>query len=241
VAQFSPSLIGDFAIWYLCFLISITFHEYAHALSAFRGGDKTAYHGGQLTLDPTPHIRRAPFGMVLVPVLTFFSSGWMMGWASTPYDPSWGRRYPKRQALMSLAGPSANFALALISLIAIRLLLASEVFVPPAALNFSHLVSAPPSDAPGSFLNALGMFLSITLNLNLLLGLFNMIPLPPLDGAGIVEGVAPNSAGRFYAMLSSNSMAQIVGLIVAWKIFGFIAGPAFSLVIKLVHPDLTYT
>ena len=241
MAHLSPSLIGDFAIWYLSFLISITFHEYAHAFSAFRGGDKTAYHGGQLTLDPTPHIRRAPFGMVIVPIFTFFSSGWMMGWASTPYDPSWGRRFPKRQALMSLAGPSANFALAFISLIVIRLLLASGVFVPPAALNFSHLVSTPHGDAPGSLFNALGMFLSIMLNLNLLLGLFNLIPLPPLDGAGIVEGFAPNSAGRFYAMLSSNSMTQIIGLIIAWKIFGFIAGPAFSLVIKLVHPDLSYT
>ncbi|MBN1655245.1 MAG: site-2 protease family protein [Deltaproteobacteria bacterium] len=241
MTHFSPSQLGDFAIWYLGFLISITFHEYAHALSAFRGGDRTAYHGGQLTLDPTPHIRRAPFGMVLIPVLTFFSSGWMMGWASTPYDPSWGRRYPKRQALMSLAGPLSNFALAFVALVILRVLLASGVFVPPAALSFSHLVSAPDSDSPGSILAALGMFLSIMLNLNILLGLFNLIPLPPLDGAGVVEGFGPKAVVRFYEMLANNSMAQIIGLLVAWKIFSYISGPAFSLVIKLVYPDLTYT
>jgi Zn-dependent protease len=241
VTHFSPSVIGDFAIWYLGFLISVTFHEYAHAFVAFRGGDKTAYRGGQLTLDPTPHIRRAPFGMVLIPILTFFTSGWMMGWASTPYDPRWGRRYPKRQALMALAGPLSNFTLAVIALIAIRMLLASGVFIAPASLNFSHLVTVPKSDSPGSILNALSMFLSIMLNLNVLLGLFNLIPLPPLDGAGIVEGFAPKVAGRFYEMFSNNSTAQLVGLLLAWKLFGLISGPAFSLVIRLVHPDLTYS
>ncbi len=241
MTQSPAALIGDFAIWYLAFLVSLTLHEYGHALAAYRGGDKTAYHGGQLTLDPLPHIRRSPFGMVLVPVLTFFYSGWMMGWASAPYDPVWASRNPGRAALMSAAGPIANFTLALLSLIAIRMLLSAGVFVPPQALNFSHLVGLPAGHEPGSPLRALAMLLSVMLNLNVLLGLFNLIPLPPLDGAGIVEGAAPSRARRFYAMLSGSPMAQIFGLLIAWKVFSLISGPAFSLIVKLVHPDIAYS
>ena len=70
------------AIWYLVFLFSTTCHEAAHALVAKLGGDTTAAEGGQVTLNPIPHIRRSPFGMVVVPILSFLVGGWMIGWAS---------------------------------------------------------------------------------------------------------------------------------------------------------------
>ena len=92
--------------WYLVFLYSTTLHEAAHAWAALKLGDDTAYQGGQVTLDPTPHIRREPIGMVVVPLLSFLFGGWMIGWASTPYDPDWAMRYPRRSAWMSLAGPA---------------------------------------------------------------------------------------------------------------------------------------
>ena len=109
-------------MWYFAFLFSTVCHEAAHAWAALRGGDKTAYHGGQVSLDPIPHIRREPFGMILMPWLSFFLNGgqFMMGWASAPYDPYWARQYPKRAAWMSLAGPAANFALAIVSGLTIR-------------------------------------------------------------------------------------------------------------------------
>ena len=84
----------------------------------------------------------------------------------------------------------------------------------------------------------LAVLLSVAVNLNVLLGLFNLIPLPPLDGAGIVQGLLPGPGGRLYALLRSNAMLSLVGLLAAWKVFGYIAQPAFSLVITLVHPDL---
>src|SRR4051812_6354787 len=87
-------------IWYVIFLLSLTIHEAAHALVALWGGDDTAYRGGQVTLNPWPHIRREPMGMVFMPLLTYFVSGWMIGWASAPYNPIWGMRYPRRQAAM---------------------------------------------------------------------------------------------------------------------------------------------
>src|ERR1043166_7619088 len=95
--------LADGLVWYLVFLFSTCFHEAAHAWTAHRLGDDTAYRGGQVTLDPTPHIRREPFGMVLVPLLSYFFGGWMIGWASAPYDPQWASRYPKRSGLMALA------------------------------------------------------------------------------------------------------------------------------------------
>src|SRR5579863_4630297 len=85
-------------IWYIVFLFSTTCHEGAHALIARIGGDPTAFHGGQVTLNPWPHIRREPFGLVVVPVLSYLVAHWMIGWASAPYDPEWQQRYPRRNA-----------------------------------------------------------------------------------------------------------------------------------------------
>ena len=95
-------------IWYAALIFSLTFHEAAHALAAKRGGDPTAYLGGQVSLDPTPHIRREQLGTVVVPILSYAMAGWMIGWASTPYDRRWAERYPRRAAWMSLAGPGAR-------------------------------------------------------------------------------------------------------------------------------------
>jgi len=69
--------------WYVVLLVSLSFHEAAHGFAAMKLGDTTAYHGGQVTLDPIPHIRREPFGMVVFPILSFLLAGWMIGWAST--------------------------------------------------------------------------------------------------------------------------------------------------------------
>src|SRR5215212_946609 len=121
----------DFALgvlWYVVFLLSTTCHEAAHALISHRGGDPTAAHGGQVSLNPLPHIRREPFGMVLFPWLSFFAGGWMMGWASAPYDPRWAYQYPRRSGAMALAGPAANFALALLAGVLIRIGMAAGFF-----------------------------------------------------------------------------------------------------------------
>ena len=64
-------------VWYVCFIFSLTCHEAAHALAARLGGDLTASNAGQVTLNPAPHVRREPFGTILIPVLSFMFSGWM--------------------------------------------------------------------------------------------------------------------------------------------------------------------
>jgi len=89
----SPDFIAIGMIWYIVFLFSTTCHEGAHSLVARIGGDPTAFHGGQASLNPIPHIRRAPFGMVVVPILTYIlPPHWMFGWASAP-----GRGRPMRR------------------------------------------------------------------------------------------------------------------------------------------------
>jgi Zn-dependent protease len=241
VSGFDSSLVGEFAIWYVVFLFSLTLHEGAHALVAYMGGDETAYRGGQVTVNPIPHIQREPFGTVLVPVLSFFYAGWMMGWASTPFDPAWGRRHPRRQALMSLAGPAANFLVALAAFVVVKVLLAQGLLAAPERAGFSRLVVATAGTAPDSWLIPLAMLLSVAVNLNVLLGLFNLIPLPPLDGAGVVEGTLPRVAESVYGALRTNPMLSIVSLLAAWKIFGMLAGPAFGAVLALVHPGEFYT
>lgn len=226
---------AQFAIWYLVFLFSTTLHEASHAWVAYRGGDDTAAHSGHLTLDPIVHIRRSPFGMVLIPLVTFVQMGFLMGWASVPFNTRWGKKYPRRQAAMSLAGPMANFALALVGLVGVQVCVGAGIVEVPDVIRFSQLV-VPVADAgSGSMVGALALGLSVLINLNVLLGVFNLLPLPPLDGAGVLEGFFPDSMGKLYDSIRSAPMMQIVTLVIAWQIMPYLVGPAFSLVAQLVR------
>jgi Zn-dependent protease len=223
-------------LWFLAFLFSTTVHEAMHALAALRGGDPTAYHGGQVSLSPIPHIRREPIGMLVVPLLTALSQGWAIGWASTPYDPRWAAHYPKRAALMAAAGPAGNLAIALVALVLIKIGLATGWFVAPDSVSFEHLVGA--ADSGRSFVAEL---LSIFLTLNVLLCAFNLIPLPPLDGASVIGLFLPESLAYRLRQLSHTPMFQMMGLLVAWRVFPLIVGPLFELILKAVHPSLGYS
>lgn len=225
--------LAAFGIWYIVFLFSTVAHEAAHGLAAHLGGDPTAYDGGQVTLDPVGHVKRSPFGMVLIPIMSYFQTGWMMGWASVPFDSAWGKRHPRRQALMSLAGPGANFALALVGIIVMKVLLAAHVFEIPYQFSFDQLVREAGEPQAGSLVNGLAMALSVLVNLNVLLGFFNLIPIPPLDGAGVVEGLFPNSIGKLYDKMREVPILQFVGLLVAWNVFPAVTFLSFAL--YLVH------
>jgi Zn-dependent protease len=230
-----PQSLATGFLWFVAFLFSTTVHEAMHALAALRGGDPTAYHGGQVSLSPIPHIRREPIGMLFVPLFTALTQGWAIGWASTPYDPRWAAHYPKRAAVMAAAGPAGNLAIAIVALVLIKIGLATGWFIPPDRVTFEHLVAAP--DSGGTFI---GELLSIFLTLNVLLCAFNLIPLPPLDGASVIGLFVPESAAYRFREISRTPMFQLLGLIMAWKIFPFIVGPLFGLILKAVHPSLGY-
>ncbi len=194
-----------------------------------------------MTLNPWPHIKREPIGTVVVPLLTFFTSGWMMGWASTPFDPGWGSRHPKRLAAMSAAGPAGNLLIAMLSFAAIRMLLEHGVFVPPQQINFSRLAEPAAGTPEGSILHAVALLLSVALNLNVLLFLFNLLPLPPLDGSGIVQGLLPGTLGGLIESLRRNPVMSLVGLMIAWQVFDVVYHPAFGVLLRLLHPDVAYS
>ncbi len=221
--------------WYLVFVFSTTLHEAAHAWAGLKLGDDTAHRGGQVTLDPTPHIRREPFGMVVVPIVSYLLGGWMIGWASAPYDPVWAMRNPQKSALVSLAGPAANFLLLLLTAILIRGGMACGFFEPPASINFSHVTDAV---SPNGYFFA--SLLSIGFSLNLLLCAFNLLPLPPLDGSGaLMLFVSEAAAEKFMAMLHHPSL-RFFGLFIAWKIFGAIYPPIQLFAVNLLYPGLGY-
>ncbi len=219
------------AIWYVAFLLSTTCHEAAHALAAKWGGDPTAFEGGQLTLNPVPHIQRSPFGMVVMPVLSYLFGGWMIGWASAPYDPLWQRRHPRRAAWMALAGPAANFTLMLAAVGAIRGGIALGYLAPPSVIGgFSQL--AVSAGGQPSFASSA---LSILFVLNLLLGTFNLLPVPPLDGhAGVMLLMSEKTALRYLDLVHQGSFA-ILGLLIAWQLYGRIFDYIFVLGLHLLY------
>ena len=231
-----PILTLGFA-WYVVFLFSTTCHEAAHAWAALRLGDPTAYHGGQVSLDPLPHIRREPLGTVLVPILTFaLSQQWMMGWASAPYDPLWADRHPRRAAWMALAGPAANFSLMALAVGLVHGGLALGLLQPPETITFSRVVTA----TSGGGASGLATVLSILFTLNLVLFVFNLLPLPPLDGSGAVGLILPEETTRRYQALMRQPLLSLLGLLAAWRLFGPLFAPIHTLALRLLYPDLVY-
>lgn len=210
---------------YLMFVFSTTCHEAAHAFVAKRGGDDTAYSHGHVTLDPMPHIVRSPMGMIIAPLIGLFTMGYPLGWASVPYDPLWAQRHPKRHAFMSLAGPLANFTLALLAVLILRVLIEAGVFHlhgPGVRSGFVLLSEGVRQNSP---LAAIAFLLTHLFLLNLMLGLFNLMPLPPLDGSGVAEGLSPRLFGSFYNRLREIPAHELLGWIAATQLFRYLDGP----------------
>jgi Zn-dependent protease len=141
--------------------------------------------------------------MVVIPILSLIATNSLFGWASAPYDPTWERRHPRRAAWMALAGPATNYTLMLIAAMALRV---------GWTYHWLRVDDNGRADFPAS---VLGVFFF----LNLLLGTFNLLPVPPLDGStGIMLFMSENRAHRYLDWLRGNSYAM-VGLVVA--VFGF--------------------
>lgn len=194
-------------ISFVVFLISVTLHEAAHALFAMLGGDRTAYLGGQVTLNPLPHIQREPVGMLLVPLVSLMLNNgqWCFGFASTPIDRAWAYHHPRRASLMSAAGPLSNLLLAAIAV---------------AVLSFFKPV-AWDTDEP------VARIAIAFLKLNVLLFAFNLIPLPPLDGAGVVRGLA-RPLERLYERLETVPYIGLVAFLVAQWSLPYLFWPIFD-------------
>ena len=226
-------ILATLPLWLAAFLLSLTAHEAAHALAGKLGGDTTA--AAQVTLDPLPHIKREPFGTLVVPVASFLlqGGGWMIGWASAPYDPTWANQYPKRAALMAAAGPASNFVLCILAAIGIRVGLATGFFdLPGSGISLDTLVVGETGLASG-----LALFTSVLFSINLILGCFNLIPLPPLDGYAIVPlFLNDRLRDKWFALFGGGG--ALLGLIVAFVVFGRVITPVFTFAIRLLYSSL---
>lgn len=202
--------------WYVAFVFSTVVHEASHALAARLGGDRTS--DSQVTLDPLPHMTREPFGMVVVPWLMFILNGSMMGWASTPFDPTWAARYPRRAAWMALAGPFSNLLLAVISGGILRVGLAHHWFA---------------GDMNGE---AAVQLIFIFFQLNVILFVLNLLPCPPLDGAAAVTLAMPERAAQRWREAVSSPQISMLTLLLVWMVFPKVASPVLGWAVELLRP-----
>ena len=221
--ELTPQLLALGFIWFVAFLFSTTCHEAAHALVAKLGGDETAALGGQVSLNPVPHMKREPWGMIVIPILSYLmmNGNGMMGWASAPYDPQWERRHPKRSGWMALAGPTANLLLMLLAVAGLRMGAAWGWFHPDPVTGHRDFAAVT---------------LMIFFSLNLLLGTFNLLPVSPLDGSTVILlFMSEKTAQRYLDWLRGNSLAM-VGLLVGLLVFRYMYGPIYDFVSTLLLP-----
>ena len=163
-------------------IFSVIVHEVSHGFMADRLGDSTARRAGRLTLNPLKHID--PIGSILVPIITSLA-GFTFGWAKpVPYNPYNLRNKRQGEFLIALAGPASNLLLALIFGTIIRFAAGSATDAASAA-------------AMAPFLTILTYIVLI----NIVLAIFNLIPLPPLDGSKLLFSVLPDQYGRWRMML----------------------------------------
>jgi len=226
----------DGVLWSGAFFFPPPCHEAAPAWTALKLGDDTASRGGQVSLNPLPHIRREPFGMVLVPILTWIMGGWIMGWASAPFNAEWARNAPRRAAVMALAGPGANLLPAIIAGLFIRIGVEWNVFVAPTSLGMSRIVEAVDTGAWEFAAQSLSIFVT----LNLLLCAFNLLPVPPLDGSSLPMLVLPQSLGQRYFDALRSPILRIAGFVLITRGVGPILPPLLRAAAAIIHPGVVY-
>jgi Zn-dependent protease len=194
-------------------VIAITFHEAAHGFVAWRCGDDTAYRLGRVTFNPLKHID--PFGTVILPALLYLTTGFMFGYAK-PVPVDFRRlRNPRRDmVLVAAAGPGINLALAIVSALLLH-------FVPDTGSILTRTVL---------------QILYVSVAVNVILALFNMLPLPPLDGGRVAVGLLPYPLSLYLARLERYGMVVLILAIIVLPWIGSQIGVDLHIVQWIIGP-----
>ena len=220
---------GNLIIWFIVLLFSLSFHEAAHAWTSERFGDSTGRYQGRITLNPIAHID--PFGTILFPIVSALSGIPLLGWAKpVQTNPLMWRDKTKANICVSAAGPVSNFILAAVAFIVIKSLLTLDVV----RLRGGYYTLIQPQPDQAAFLAPLSVFLSVMLLLNIGLGVFNLIPVPPLDGSHVLEELLPASMSEAYAQIQPYGFLLLYGLMFL-GVFGAIFRPLYDLVLMLLQ------
>ena len=220
---------GFVIIWFVVFLFSLSFHESAHAWTSERFGDDTGRLQGRITLNPIAHID--PIGTIVFPLFALLTSVPLFGWAKpVQTNPLLWREKTKANISVSAAGPISNFILMTIAFIILKILILTGIFTLNGnAATFYELVGPAPGQA--AFLQPLSMFLGIMLLLNLGLGVFNLIPVPPLDGSHVLESLLPPQMADAYAQIRPFGFILLIALMY-FGVFNQIYQPIVLLVLQ---------
>ena len=207
-----PQLLLAISYKALPLLFAMVLHEYAHGWVAAQCGDPTAKLRGRLTMNPLAHID--PFGTVIVPLICLMMPGsFLLGWAKPmPVDPRNMSRPRRDMARVAAAGPGMNFLLAVCSAAFLALLLSID----PSLLSTDARNAAPESDASAAavVLLPLAVMALYSVLVNVFLGIFNLMPIPPLDGGRILLSLLPARPALALARLEPYGMMILVGLLV---------------------------
>ena len=213
--ELTPERLAMGLTTYVVLLFSLSVHESAHAWVAHKLGDDTALNEGRVTLNPIPHID--PIGTLLLPILQIFTSFPFLGWAKpTPYDPSNFRRDVTMRTghmLVAAAGPVSNLVLAL---------LFTGVFV---ALVQGEMIRSGTA-------NPMAIIVVRGIQLNVVLALFNLVPIPPLDGSKVASYGLPGNVGDRYDRVMEPYGYIILLLLFATGILWMFLGPVTSWIIR---------
>jgi Zn-dependent protease len=215
-------------VQYVVLIFSMTVHEAAHAWWAMRSGDFTAYLGGQVSLDPVPHIRRSPIGMIAIPLLTYATNGWMMGWASAPLSVAWIINHPRKAAAVSLAGPLANLAVAITAAAMIRGLIATGALEPASLFGRGS----------GGIEHGLGFVLWAFFTLNTILFVLNMLPIPPLDGSSAIGLLLDEATALRLQTAIRQPMVAMLGFAIFFMVGGRLAWPFIAMIQSLLFAGM---
>jgi Zn-dependent protease len=206
--------VAQIFIGFLVLLFSLTVHESAHAWAAWRLGDPTGRLLGRVSLNPAVHVD--PIGTILFPLLAMVSGLPLIGWAKpVPVDILKLKHYRRDFALIAAAGPLANLLLAVVA--------ALGVF----AVRHAPLGVVGQVDVSGP----LGLLLATLLRLNILLAVFNMLPVPPLDGGNVLAGLLPDRVANLYDLLRPYGFIILYALIFT-GIFMRVVGPPYRLLVS---------